>query len=250
MKRPLWRCSSVERCTCRHSSSARFGVAQQVLAGAALLADRARDLLHHRRRALRGLGDVLRVARLLVGGARDLGDARARVARGGADRRRAPRRRARERSTPVSTASMPLPIACTALRDSSCTASIRRSISCVLARRALRQRLHVVRDHGEGLALLAGLRGDDRGVQREQVGLVVDRRRSRSRSRRSRRSARRAARARRAPRASSERIVSMPSIVADTADEPSSALLAHALGQHRRPRARARRPPGSRGPSA
>ena len=33
----------------------------------------------------------------------------------------------------------------------------------------------MVRDHSERLALLAGLRGDDRRVQREQIRLLVDR---------------------------------------------------------------------------
>ena len=74
-----------------------------------------------------------------------------------------------------STASMPAPIARTALLDSSCTARISALDLLGAAGGALRQRLHVVRDHRERLALLAGLRGDDRGVQREQVGLVVDR---------------------------------------------------------------------------
>ena len=48
------------------------------------------------------------------------------------------------------------------------------AISLVLRAGALGEVLDLVGDDGEALAVLAGLRGDDGGVEREQVGLLGD----------------------------------------------------------------------------
>src|SRR5262249_3947152 len=131
-------------------------VAHQAPGRAGLLVHRPRDALHVLRGAARRLGHVLRVARLLVGSPRDLGDAAAGVARGAADRL--------ERLAGAPRAGNALLDGVDALRHRGGRGArllLDRGDAALDLLRALggaaRERLHLVGDDGEGLAVLARL---------------------------------------------------------------------------------------------